>query len=549
VTPYGINDLARVLLDNDRWQDEGGVWREPPAEDAGAGERPRRERTAGAGVVERARRYLEKLPDSVSGQGGHDALWHAALCVYRGFDLERKQARELLQEFSGRCQPPWSDREIEHKLDQVEKKAKAPWGFIVNPAGRVHEAGGTWSQSANGDGRHSTGIKAPGGGEQKPPEPYRVKLIDSPTFEANNYRLGWLVEWVLLRGLACILGGPKKALKTSILVDLALSLAAGVRFLGEFFVPQKTRVCVLSGESGEATLQALARRVAAARGVPWPQVDCFWGFDLPQLSVPEHLEALREALVQHKVEVLIYDPLYLGLLAGQGADGLSAANLYQVGPLLLGVAKTCLDVGVTPILAHHFKITRRDPYAEPQLEDLAFAGVQEFARQWVLLCRRQPFDPEDPEGRSQLWLQAGGSAGHSLFRAVDVCEGRLGTDFSGRTWKVEVLRPADARVAEAAETDGEKERQEQAKDKADDAKVLAAVDRADPRREGLSFTTIRAESRLSTDRARRACRRLACEGILQEVELKVRGGNGARIGASGYRRRPPPAISGGHPEH
>jgi hypothetical protein len=335
-------------------------------------------------------------------------------------------------------------------------------------------------------------------------------------------------------------------MKTSIVVDLALSLAAAAPFLGEFAVPRRRRVCVLSGESGEASLQSLARRVAAAKGLPWPQVDCFWGFDLPQLSRLEHLAALRDALVEHKIDVLIYDPLYLGLLAGQGAKGLSAANLYQVGPLLLDVTRACLEAGCTPLLCHHFKLTRANPYAEPQLEDLAYAGVQEFARQWVLLGRRAAFDPDNPDGLHQLWLAAGGSAGHSLLRAVDVREGRLLDDFSGRTWRVEVFAPAEARVAEEEGKSSEQERKEAARDRADDAKVLAALDRLDPDRKGVTRNKLRPKTKLSGDRVSRACWRLVDEGIIEEVEIAGKRGKGAEVTTTVYRR---PARTEHQPEH
>src|SRR5262249_47633910 len=156
-----------------------------------------------------------------------------------------------------------------------------------------------------------------------------------------------------------------------------------------------------------------------------------------------------------------------------------------------------LDVGCTPILLHHFKITRQDPLAEPQLEDMAYSGVQEFARQWILLGRRAPFDPEDPEGRHKLWLSAGGSAGPSLLRAVDLCEGKMGKDFKGKTWTVEVMSPRDARVAESDEKTCEKQRRQAAQDKADDAKVLNALDKQDPNCEGMVFSHLSAFAKLS----------------------------------------------------
>src|SRR5262249_22080578 len=94
---------------------------------------------------------------------------------------------------------------------------------------------------------------------------------------------------------------------------------------------------------------------------------------------------------------------------------------------------------------------------EPQLEDLAYAGVQEFARQWILLSHRSPFDPDDPDGKHELWLNAGGSAGHSLLRAVNIFEGKLGDDFGGRAWRTEFFLPTDARaIANGAKSDEKK---------------------------------------------------------------------------------------------
>ena len=69
-----------------------------------------------------------------------------------------------------------------------------------------------------------------------------------------------------MAGQPCILAGGKKCLKTSLLIDLGISLAMGGCFLGKLRVNRAARVGIMSGESGLATIQETARRIAAAAG-------------------------------------------------------------------------------------------------------------------------------------------------------------------------------------------------------------------------------------------------------------------------------------------
>lgn len=82
-------------------------------------------------VVDRARLYVQKLPPSVSGQSGHNAAFHAACVLVHGFQLERDQALTLFREWNQLCQPPWSDRECEHKIDSAIK-APGERGYLRN---------------------------------------------------------------------------------------------------------------------------------------------------------------------------------------------------------------------------------------------------------------------------------------------------------------------------------------------------------------------------------------------------------------------------------
>ena len=212
-------------------------------------------------------------------------------------------------------------------------------------------------------------------------------------------------------------------------------------------------MAVFAGESVPAALRETARRVCTARGVALEDCQVRWSSDLPRLSLPSHRKALGRHLREHDIEVAFLDPLYLCLLAG--VRPASASNLYEVGPLLWSAARTCLDAGATPILVHHSNksASRKslDAGEPPDLDDLAFSGIGEFARQWVLLGRREPFRPD--VGRHQLVMAAGGSAGHSGVWEVTVDEGVMRDDFGGRKWKVEV-NVANPAVRPDAESGG-----------------------------------------------------------------------------------------------
>lgn len=74
-------------------------------------------------VLERAAKYLAMMEPSISGQRGHDACFKAACALVQGFDLSTDEAYKLLAvDFNPRCQPPWSERELQHKVSQAGKQ-------------------------------------------------------------------------------------------------------------------------------------------------------------------------------------------------------------------------------------------------------------------------------------------------------------------------------------------------------------------------------------------------------------------------------------------
>jgi hypothetical protein len=68
------------------------------------------ERIKAQPLADRARKYVEKMPPAISGNGGHDALFAVACVLIHGFDLPEPEAWLILCEYNAGCQPPWSEQ-------------------------------------------------------------------------------------------------------------------------------------------------------------------------------------------------------------------------------------------------------------------------------------------------------------------------------------------------------------------------------------------------------------------------------------------------------
>ena len=329
--------------------------------------------------------------------------------------------------------------------------------------------------------------------------------------DAGEYDLEYLIDNVLVARQPCILAGSKKSLKTSLLIDLGISLAVGGHFLGKLPVNRACRVGLMSGESGLGTIQETARRIAAAAGYQLSDIGgLIFSDDLPQFGHVGHEEALRRFIMADELEIIGIDPAYLCLPA------VDHSNLFQVGERLRGMAKVCQETGAMLLVAHHTKRGKVDPFGAPELEDIAWAGFQEWCRQWLLIGRRERYEPGTGEHR--LWLSFGGSAGHSALWAADIAEGTRETE-GGRYWSVSVMRADEAREEVQARKDADREAKAAATLESDQRailKIMAGVQGGDTK------NGLRDRAPFGHSRFDRAFSTLVAEGSVQGVELLKR---------------------------
>lgn len=343
------------------------------------------------------RRNLEALPDSVAGEQGHDKMFRA-VCEIRRHGLDGEDAWELIHWFNdNKCEPSWTHDELRHKWDGACKEVPVASPEVV-----------------------AAGVVAP----------FELDLVTDRQFAVADYQQSFLVDQCVVVGEHLMIGGPHKSMKTSIMTDLGVSVAAGVPFLDKFEVPEPQPVIFISGESGGATLQKLADRVRVSKGLE-PLENLYWGLRLPNLSLPQHLEALKRDIERTRAKLCVVDPAYLAVLSAANAG--AAANVFEMGQVLQGFGTVGVETGCTMCLVHHLA-GKPKIGTTPGLNNLAFAGFREWARQWLLLNHYK----ERRSGRMFLKMAIGGSAGHGGTYALEIDEGRPSDPLVGRKWHVSV---------------------------------------------------------------------------------------------------------------
>ena len=266
----------------------------------------------------------------------------------------------------------------------------------------------------------------------------RFPFFTAAQLNSGRFETRYLIPGILAAAQPGGIYGAFKTLKTSLTADLLISLASGTPFLGEFPVAEQGRTLFLSGESGLAALQSIARRIAAARGL---SLDTLENFELspklPNLDCADDIRALGRILRRKKPVCVAIDPAYLAI---RGED---ARNLFAMGSLLRPLAELCDETGCAILLVHHCKRSRIIPGDPATLDDIAWSGFAEFSAQWLLLSRRRRFDPDT--GHHELWFSTGGRTGHHGLWALDVDEESI-----DKHSPVSPASPAESRVWQAS---------------------------------------------------------------------------------------------------
>jgi P4 family phage/plasmid primase-like protien len=99
---------------------------------------PKQSNKHATNLEKRIQAYVAAIPGAVEGQDGSGKTYYVACQLVNGFALSASDALRYLQAYNQRCQPPWTDKELEHKLADAEKADDHD-----NPRGHLRDAEGS----------------------------------------------------------------------------------------------------------------------------------------------------------------------------------------------------------------------------------------------------------------------------------------------------------------------------------------------------------------------------------------------------------------------
>ncbi|MEO1973979.1 MAG: AAA family ATPase [Pirellulaceae bacterium] len=206
--------------------------------------------------------------------------------------------------------------------------------------------------------------------------------------EHADSEVDWIVDGVFSSDQVTMFGARSKCLKTTQLVDLAVSLASGSQWLGAFDIPKPRRVLFITGEANNRAISRRLKKAAVAHHVSFDDLAGMIrveAVDFPKLPNIKHCIAIHDTVEKHGIEVVIIDPLYRGIPSDMDTNRMS-----QVGDAITNFTQWCRPASL--IISHHVtKSAARELGSPPALEDMTGAGVAESCGNWWLVGRNEKY--------------------------------------------------------------------------------------------------------------------------------------------------------------
>jgi putative DNA primase/helicase len=212
----------------------------------------------------------------------------------------------------------------------------------------------------------------------KPEEPTATLFMTVSQFEEKSAEyIDWLVEGCIQRGSNGLIVARPKAGKSMVVLDLALALASGQKWL-DFFVPKRSRVALVSREDVASLSQWRLKKLRANRQLSSVDLDGWLYINAKglrprvMLDNPEDIVKLISDLKCHQSEFLILD--VFRVLHGVDENDSTLMQKLVIDP----VNRIQDAVGCAVCLIHHTNKQADTTLTESIRGASAIAGFAEF---------------------------------------------------------------------------------------------------------------------------------------------------------------------------
>jgi hypothetical protein len=228
------------------------------------------------------------------------------------------------------------------------------------------------------------------------PEPERFALVSAKDLALPVPPMRWMVHRVWPQNSHGPLAGAKKSLKSWNALALAVAVASGRPYLGEFAVNKPGPVLIFNGEGGQEPFQRRYQRICAAYDVEPGSLPLAVTFGVGDLAGRAFRDAIKAHLDEVQPVLVILDPLYT-----YHPSGIEAQNLYERGRML-GDLSHLVGYDASLLVVDHY---RKTGGANLDLDEIGQSGVAQWADSWILQAHRE--EPDLEAGTFRLAVEHG----------------------------------------------------------------------------------------------------------------------------------------------
>lgn len=210
-----------------------------------------------------------------------------------------------------------------------------------------------------------------------PPQSETSLFMSVPQFEEKSAsHIDWLLEGVIQRGANGLVIARPKAGKSFLVMDLALALASGQKFL-DFFVPGRVKTALVSREDHGGLTQWREKKIRANRNLTAEELDGWLYINAKglrpkiMLDAEDEVKALIADLKRYGTEFLILDVMRVL----HGADENDNTEMQRVVSVLNRIQD---EAGCSVCLVHHDNKREDATLTERARGASAIAGYAEW---------------------------------------------------------------------------------------------------------------------------------------------------------------------------